>query len=72
MRDIPRDASAMEIAATIIAMARNLHMRVLAEGVENKAQLAFLQERGCDVYQGYYLSWPVAAPEFFELLSPGS
>ncbi|MDD5390045.1 MAG: PAS domain S-box protein [Gallionellaceae bacterium] len=62
MRDIPQDHSDMEIAATIIAMARNLHLKVLAEGVETEEQLAFLQIHGCDSYQGYLCSRPVPAP----------
>ena len=67
MRDIPRDTSAMEIAATIIAMARNLHMQVLAEGVETREQLAFLQRHACDTYQGYLNSRPVTAGSFATL-----
>jgi diguanylate cyclase (GGDEF)-like protein/PAS domain S-box-containing protein len=61
IRDIPHDQSDMEIAATIVAMARNLHLKVLAEGVETEAQLAFLQIHGCDAYQGYLCSRPVPA-----------
>jgi len=63
IRDIPRDHSDMEIAATIIAMARNLHLKVLAEGVETEEQLAFLQSHGCDAYQGYLCSRPIPASE---------
>jgi len=59
MRGIPHDRNDMEIAATIIAMARNLHLKVLAEGVENEAQLAFLQIHGCDTYQGFLFSRPL-------------
>ena len=71
MRDIPRDIHAMEIAATIIAMARNLHMHVLAEGVESDAQLAFLQGQGCDIYQGYLFSPPVTPPQFRQFFPAG-
>ncbi|MDP2430686.1 MAG: PAS domain S-box protein [Pseudomonadota bacterium] len=63
IREIPQEQSDMEIAATIIAMARNLHLKVLAEGVETEEQLAFLQIHGCDAYQGYLCSRPVPAPE---------
>jgi len=62
MRGIPHDQSDMEIAATIVAMARNLHLKVLAEGVETEAQLAFLQIHGCDAYQGYLCSRPLPVP----------
>ena len=68
MRDIPRDTGAMEIAVTIIAMAHNLRMQVLAEGVETREQLAFLQRNGCDTYQGYLTSRPVTAESFATLL----
>ncbi|MDI1232353.1 MAG: EAL domain-containing protein, partial [Methylobacter sp.] len=58
----------MEIAATIIAMGHILGFKVLAEGVETAEQLAFLQEKGCDMYQGYIKSRPIPAQEFAELL----
>jgi EAL domain-containing protein (putative c-di-GMP-specific phosphodiesterase class I) len=61
VRDIPLDSSNMEIVAAIIAMAKNLKLEVLAEGVETDAQLAFLKHQGCDVAQGYLFSRPVTA-----------
>jgi diguanylate cyclase (GGDEF)-like protein/PAS domain S-box-containing protein len=67
MHDIPHDTGAMEIAATIIAMARNLHLQVLAEGVETVEQLAFLKRHDCDAYQGYFSSPPVTAEAFATL-----
>ncbi len=66
--DIPFHQDDMEIAATIVAMGHILGFKVLAEGVETAAQLAFLQEKGCDSYQGYIKSQPVSAHEFVELL----
>lgn len=54
--DIPKDNDDMEITATIIAMAKNLRMQVIAEGVETAEQMAFLRSRHCDFYQGYYSS----------------
>ncbi|MGZ4969345.1 MAG: sensor domain-containing protein [Methylobacter sp.] len=66
--DIPFHQDDMEIAATIIAMGHILGFKVLAEGVETEEQLAFLQEKGCDMYQGYILSRPIPAEEFAELL----
>ncbi|MEE7627063.1 EAL domain-containing protein [Methylobacter sp. Wu8] len=66
--DIPFHQDDMEIAATIVAMGHILGFKVLAEGVETAAQLAFLQEKGCDMYQGYIKSKPLVASEFAELL----
>jgi diguanylate cyclase (GGDEF)-like protein/PAS domain S-box-containing protein len=64
VRDIPQDRNDMEIAATIIAMAHTLKLRVVAEGVETQEQLAFLKERECDAWQGYLCSKPVPADVF--------
>jgi EAL domain-containing protein (putative c-di-GMP-specific phosphodiesterase class I) len=58
----------VEIATAIIAMARNLKLKVLAEGVETQAQLDFLREQGCDEYQGYFYSRPLPGDEFGRLL----
>jgi len=58
----------MEIAATVIAMGHILGFKVLAEGVETPEQLAFLQEKNCDLFQGYIKSPPVPAEAFAELL----
>jgi diguanylate cyclase (GGDEF)-like protein/PAS domain S-box-containing protein len=66
--DIPFHKDDMEIAATIIAMGHSLGFKVLAEGVETIEQLAFLQMKGCDMYQGYLTSPPVPAEEFEMLL----
>ncbi len=66
--DIPYKQDDMAIAATIIAMGHILGFKVLAEGVETHEQLAFLQEKGCDSYQGYIKSRPLPAKEFEQLL----
>jgi diguanylate cyclase (GGDEF)-like protein len=52
------------IIDTIIGMADNLGLEVLAEGVETSAQRDFLQDHGCGLYQGYLFSRPVALAEF--------
>lgn len=67
--DIPFHQDDMEIAATIIAMGHILGFKVLAEGVETTEQLAFLQSKGCNLYQGYLCSPPVPAGEFEKLLA---
>ncbi len=66
IRDVITDTSDAEIAATIIAMAHSLSLSVVAEGVETAEQLAFLEEHGCDYYQGYFFSRPLAAERFPE------
>jgi diguanylate cyclase (GGDEF)-like protein/PAS domain S-box-containing protein len=64
IRDIPRDGSDMELAATIIALGHSLGLTVLAEGVETRAQFDFLKSRDCDACQGYLFSKPLTAGEF--------
>ncbi|TAN68334.1 MAG: EAL domain-containing protein [Methylobacter sp.] len=66
--DIPHLQDDMEITATIIAMGHTLGFKVLAEGVETQEQLSFLQQKGCDAYQGYLTSKPVSAEDFAGLL----
>ncbi|PYD85832.1 GGDEF domain-containing protein [Pseudomonas syringae pv. pisi] len=61
---IPRDASDCAIAGTIVSMARQLCLRVIAEGVETLDQLEFLREAGCDEVQGYLYAAPLPAYEF--------
>ena len=69
IRDIPGDSNDCELVSAIIAMAQNLNKCVVAEGVENDAQLAFLRERGCDRVQGYLFSPPLPAEEMLTYLS---
>jgi predicted signal transduction protein with EAL and GGDEF domain len=69
IKDLPRDAEDAAIAKAIIAMAHSLKLAVVAEGVETPEQLAFLQQHGCDVVQGYLFSRPVSAGEFEGLLA---
>ena len=59
------------IALTIIALSRNLGLSVVAEGVENHEQYAFLQENGCDLVQGFYISKPLCADDFEKLVRLG-
>jgi len=58
----------LKIAATIIAMGHILNLKVLADGVETQELLVFLQEKGCDIYQGYIKSKPLSAQDFAQLL----
>ena len=61
--DITRQPADAAIILAIIAVARSLKLRVLAEGVETAEQLLFLQQHGCDEYQGYYASMAMPEPD---------
>ncbi|SMF21175.1 PAS domain S-box-containing protein/diguanylate cyclase (GGDEF) domain-containing protein [Alteromonadaceae bacterium Bs31] len=63
IKDIPEDKNDVEIAYTIIAMAHNLGLSVVAEGVETKEQWQLLKEQNCDHIQGYYFSKPLPMAE---------
>ncbi|MGZ3182481.1 MAG: EAL domain-containing protein [Telluria sp.] len=69
VRDTPQDADDAAIVTGIIALAHSLRLEVVAEGVENDPQLAFLREQGCDLFQGYLLSPAVPAEEFAALVT---
>jgi EAL domain-containing protein (putative c-di-GMP-specific phosphodiesterase class I) len=66
--DITDDANDAAIVTSIIALAHNLKLSVIAEGVETAAQLDYLRTHGCDEMQGYYFSKPLPADEFEQLL----
>jgi diguanylate cyclase (GGDEF)-like protein/PAS domain S-box-containing protein len=66
--DLATDASDAAIVTTVIGMARNLNLRVVAEGVETEEQLEFLRRHDCDEFQGYLTSRPVDAAAFARLL----
>jgi diguanylate cyclase (GGDEF)-like protein/PAS domain S-box-containing protein len=61
-----------EIVRTIVALARSLGVRVVAEGVESHEQLAALRALGCDFAQGYLISPPLPADEFEAAFLPGA
>jgi len=65
---LPDDAEDAAIVTAIIGMAKGLDFKTLAEGVESREQLAFLQQQGCDEMQGYLFSKPVSAVEATALL----
>ncbi len=58
IQDIEKDANSRMIVSTIIDMAKNFRLEVVAEGVETDEQLEFLKKRGCDQVQGYLLGKP--------------
>ena len=61
VHDVPGDADDVTIVRAVIALAHSLRMQVVAEGVENEAQLEFLRAEGCDEIQGYLVSRPMPA-----------
>ena len=63
IRDITEDPDDAAITRTIISMAKNLNLQVVAEGVAAPDQLEYLRELGCDLVQGFLFSPPVSASE---------
>jgi diguanylate cyclase (GGDEF)-like protein/PAS domain S-box-containing protein len=68
IKDLPREREDVEIVSTMIIMAHNLNLQVVAEQVETPEQLAFLKAKGCDEFQGYLVSPAVPAEEFRALI----
>jgi diguanylate cyclase (GGDEF)-like protein/PAS domain S-box-containing protein len=68
IKNVARNADAAAIAVTIGAMARSLHLELIAEGVEEQEQVDFLLDCGCTAIQGYYFSRPLPAADFEKLL----
>ena len=71
VRDVTTDANDAAITGAIIAMAKQLQLSVVAEGVETIEQLRFLRGQNCDQIQGYYLSQPLSAEDFAVHLKNG-
>jgi diguanylate cyclase (GGDEF)-like protein/PAS domain S-box-containing protein len=71
VRQIAINGSDAAIVTAVIGMARNLKLRVIAEGVETREELDFLLAHECDEAQGYYFSKPIPADKFMDLLRQG-
>jgi len=71
VRTVTTNADDASIVCAVISMGKNLHMRVVAEGVETREQLAFLQDRECPFGQGYYFSQPLTGAACTRLLRRG-
>jgi len=65
---VTADAGRARLAAAAILMGRTMGLRVLAEGVEDDAQLAFLRRQGCHEAQGFLIGRPMSATDFRELV----
>ena len=68
VRDVATHPDDAAITVAIIAMARSLELETIAEGVETREQLVFLQQQGCSLMQGFLLGRPVPAEEFTRAL----
>jgi EAL domain-containing protein (putative c-di-GMP-specific phosphodiesterase class I) len=72
VQEITSVSSAAPIVSAVISLGRSLKHRVVAEGVETRDQLAFLQAEDCGEGQGYYFSRPLFAPQFARVLETGT
>ncbi|MFJ4064137.1 putative bifunctional diguanylate cyclase/phosphodiesterase [Pseudomonas sp. NPDC089996] len=68
INEIPDNQDDMEITSAVVAMAHNLKLKVVAEGIETPEQLAFLRRHRCDVGQGYLFDRPIPGRELEEKL----
>jgi EAL domain-containing protein (putative c-di-GMP-specific phosphodiesterase class I) len=68
IRDVAVNPDDAAITTAIISMAKNLNLKVIAEGVENEAQLSFLRAHQCDEIQGYYFCKPLRLDEIGDKL----
>jgi EAL domain-containing protein (putative c-di-GMP-specific phosphodiesterase class I) len=71
VRQISASGDDAALVTAVISMARSLNLRVVAEGVEQPDELAFLQNHECDEAQGYLFSRAIPADEFARLLTSG-
>lgn len=67
VKDLSGESDDATIVSAIVALAKTLNLKVVAEGVETEAQQAFLTELGCNMLQGYLLGKPVSAQAVEEL-----
>jgi EAL domain-containing protein (putative c-di-GMP-specific phosphodiesterase class I) len=67
VRDITNDKNSRVMVRTIISIATNFGLNIIAEGVESDAQLAYLMQYGCHAFQGYLFGKPVPLQEFERL-----
>ena len=68
VRDLHHNADDAAIAAAVVALARTLGLRVVAEGVELEAQVLVLEKLNCDQVQGYFFGRPLSVADFEDRL----
>jgi len=68
VRDVAVNPDDAAITTAIISMAKSLNLKVIAEGVEDEAQMSFLRAHQCDEIQGYYFSIPLTVDKVAEKL----
>jgi diguanylate cyclase (GGDEF)-like protein len=71
VRDLDRDANDLAIVSAILGLAKELGLKVVAEGVETERQLAILAGKGCDLIQGYLLGRPISAEQMGDNVGRG-
>lgn len=71
IKSVATDREDMKLVRSIVSMGHDLELDVVAEGVETKQQLTFLQSIGCDQVQGYIFSRPLTADAFAEYIRAG-
>jgi EAL domain-containing protein (putative c-di-GMP-specific phosphodiesterase class I) len=64
VKELPASQDAAAIISAILALAKALNLKTIAEGVETGQQKTFMQDASCDAIQGYYFSKPVPVEEF--------
>ena len=69
LREVPENAEASAIVTAILRLARALGRTAVAEGVETEAQLRFLEEQQCPLFQGFLLARPMPVPEVEALMA---
>jgi diguanylate cyclase (GGDEF)-like protein/PAS domain S-box-containing protein len=72
VRELTTDADDASVVSAVINMGKSLHMRVVAEGVETRAQCSFLEQHKCSEAQGFHFSRPLKAKGFADLLRTAS
>ena len=69
IKDLTDNEDDTALVDTIIAMAKALKLKTVAEGIENRAQYQHLKDKGCDIGQGYFISKPMPAEDFAQYLT---